>query len=550
MILYFLALGIGSIVITGLFSFNSARRALMERSYNQLTSIRLTRKAAIERFFTDRLTETAFLARSGGGLEQLAVPDYYSGCLPSADAARLVIETESQNAASPSKGQNPKGPDKPFILDYRNEQDTNKQLLSVCRINGTSEVLALVIRQDLIDSMMLEVSPSHGLGHSGETYLVGPDYLMRTSSRFISNSMMNTRVATAPAELALKGHEGIILAEDYRGIKVLSSYGRIDVPGLNWLILAEIDYMEATASINVIRNNIIMLSLLTALALFILTYTISKRITRPLVRLTKAAADLGSGTMDAPLPVESQDETGELTEAFNQMRVSLRLKDEALKAERINRVKSAIDGQDQERQRLSRELHDGIGQGIIGVRLRLAALEKDVPEKIRESLRSVIEINDNLIDEVRTASNALMPPALAEFGLLPAVRSIGHNISDAYGIDTRVEGEFPSGLFGRKPVLYIFRIIQEAMNNAAKHSGAEMILVSLEVTNEMLTIKITDNGKGFDTDTACNGHGLLNMKERVSLLKGCISMASSPSGTTVTIEIPVNKLLYDKIISG
>lgn len=534
MILYFLALGIGSIVITGLFSFNSAREALMERSYNQLTSIRLTRKAAIERFFVDRLNETTFLARTGGGLEQLADQGYYAGSLSGIESEKIGREIRSGEA---------------FIVDYTGGE-SGRKLLSVCRMEGSDEVIALVIRQGLIDSMMLEVSPSHGLGYSGETYLVGSDYFMRTSSRFIKNSVMQTRVMTEPARKALAGGEGIVLAEDYRGVKVLSSYSSIQVSGLHWSILAEIDYTEATASINGIRNNIILLSLLTALALFILTYTISKRITRPLVRLKKAAADLGSGNTYAPLPVESLDELGELTEAFNQMSVNLRTKDEALKAERINRVKSAIDGQDQERQRLSRELHDGIGQGIIGVRLRLAALETQVPEKARENLRSVIKLNDSLIDEVRATSNALMPPALAEFGLIPAIRSIGHNITDAYGMDTRVEGEFPPGLFGRKPVLYIFRIIQEAMNNAAKHSGATELSVSIRTASEMLLVEVSDNGKGFDTGSACSGHGLVNMKERVNLLKGTIRVDSSPAGTRIKVEIPVNKMQYDKIISG
>lgn len=535
MILYFLALGIGGIVITGLFSFNAARKALMERSYNQLTSIRLTRKAAIERFFIDRLNETAFLARTGGGIEQLADQGYYEGSLQENEINLSRITGKDSDIA--------------FIVDY-SEGDSARQLLSVCRMKDGDGLIALIIRQDLIDSMMLEVSPEHGLGYSGETYLVGADYLMRTSSRFIRNSVMKTRVMTIPAQKALTGEEGILLAEDYRKVKVLSSYSSIQVPGLHWSILAEIDYTEATASINTIRNNIILLSLLTALTLFILTYTISRRITRPLVRLKKAASDLGSGGTYAPLPVESLDEMGELTDAFNQMSVNLKMKDEALKAERINRVKSAIDGQDQERQRLSRELHDGIGQGIIGVRLRLAALETEVPDKVREKLRSVIQLNDNLIDEVRATSNALMPPALAEFGLIPAIRSIGHNISDAYGIETRVEGEFPQGLFGRKPVLYIFRIIQEAMNNAAKHSGATVLSVNIKTANEMLLVQITDNGKGFDTGVACSGHGLTNMKERVNLLKGSITVDSSPAGTTIKVEIPVNKMQYDKIISG
>lgn len=528
-----MALGIGAIIITGMFSFRAAQKALLQRTYDQLTSIRLTRKSTVERFLNDRLRETAFMAQQGEG-GWLPVSGYYSGS--------MVID---ENWFSQPV---PKHNDGAFIVDYR-KADSVKRLLAVCRIRNDNKYLALIIKPGLIDSMMLEISPKHGLGYSGETYFVGTDYLMRTSSRFIEGSEMSTRVITIPVLKALEGREGSVLASDYRGIKVLSSYGRMNVNGLNWIILAELDYSEATASINAIRNNIILMSLITALALFLLTYTISRTITLPLKKLKKAASALADGKLHEPLMVESDDEIGELTEAFNNMIVSLGQKDKALRVERSKSVKSAIDGQDRERQRLSRELHDGIGQGIIGIRLRLAALENLVPSDLKEKVGSVISINDTLIDEVRATSNALMPPALAEFGLLSAVKSIGCNITDTTGIKVTVEGELPDGIFGRKPVLYIFRVIQEALNNAAKHSDATEIKVAIQTTRDLLKLEIADNGKGFEAGCINTGLGLPNLKERVSLLKGCISIISSPgNGTVIRASIPVNKVQYDKII--
>lgn len=563
MILYFLALGIGGIVITGLFSFYSAREALLERSYNQLTSIRLTRKAAIERFFTDRLHETAFLASSGNcSISSLPSSDYYAGSVIFDSSGNIISKEQCGNERDYSepllngqfkrqflKGKLLKGK-QPVIADFSNNKVAGNGLLTICPLAGNGNFLGLFIRPTVIDSIMLEVDPQHGLGYSGETYLAGDDFLMRTSSRFIKNSVMSTRVHTLPAVKAVNGEEGVMISSDYRGIQVLSSYGRINAAGLQWVILAEIDYSEATASVYSIRNSIILMSLLTAIGLFILSYVISKSITRPLKRLKQAAAGIGKGYAGAPLPVESDDEIGDLTEAFNLMAIDLQAKEEALKSERTMRVSSAIDGQDKERQRLSRELHDGIGQTIIGIRLRMSALENEIPDKIKDAYSSLININDNLIDEVRAVSNALMPPALAEFGLISAVRSIGNNISDATGISVEVRGQFHENLFGRKPTLYIFRIIQEAMNNAARHSGAGSITTEIDVEGGMLFLKVSDNGKGFDPELACHGHGLLNIRERVNLLRGKLSIVSATSGTTVCAEIPVNKVQYDKIIAG
>lgn len=586
MILYFLVLGIGSIAVTGSFSFFSARKALLERTYDQLTSLRKARQYMVERFFADRLLETTLYASTDEALrlaeccrekesdetavvsftkdKLFPVSGYYSGSMI-LDMSGKVIAGNQPEALKAFSGlkvliqpglRNVK---ESFMIDYRIDVPASTNyLLSVSPVIIKGDVvayLAMMIKPGQLDNFMLEVDPGNGLGYSGETYLAGNDYLMRSKSRFIANSVMKTHVMTNPVSRALKNEEGVMQAYDYRGIAVLSSFGRIKTEGLDWVIVAELDYEEATSSIYSIRNNILLMTVLTALLFFIITYMISSKITRPIKQLKKAAVELGEGRLSSLVGIESNDEIGELAEAFNSMAVILHEKDEALKAERVSRLKSAIDGQDQERQRLSRELHDGIGQSMIAIRLRLAAFENGLPEKLKQNCQSVISLTDSLIDEVRAISNALMPPALAEFGLMPAIRNLCNNLTETNGIKTDLEGEIPAQILGRKARLYIFRILQESLNNAAKHAESTTISITIKTDNNLLSISISDNGKGFDQQSSCvlKGHGLNNIRERASLLKGEATISSSAGhGTTVKIEIPFNliKQLHDKGNSG
>jgi signal transduction histidine kinase len=574
MVLYFLALGIGSIVITGIFSFFTARKALLERTYDQLTSLRLARETLLENYFFDRLRETEYCASSAevkrlatnlishnlyasNLTDSIGLPFfasvYYSGLMILDKSGKLLYKNNqdqqtTENRIAFNSGHLNYNSPKAFVVDLPSGEpmDTN-YLFTACAILIKGEVIAYIalqLRPELINDFMLDANPSNGLGYSGETYLVGDDYLMRSPSRFIQGSVMKTRVMTIPVSKAFKNETGIALVLDYRGIEVLSSYGQVHIDGLKWALIAEIDYKEATASIYTIRNNILLLTVFTALAFFIITYIISRRITRPLIKLKTAAVDLGEGRLNTLLGIESDDEIGELTEAFNRMSINLREKDIALREERGNRLRSAIDGQDQERQRLSRELHDGIGQSMIAIRLRLGAVENIVPEKIKQNIQAVISLTDSLIDDVRAISNALMPPSLAEFGLPAAVSNLCNNLTESYGIKTGLEGEIPGQIPGRKARLYIFRIFQEALNNVAKHSEAKTLKIVSVSKENILYISISDDGKGFDQDSSCasKGHGLNNIIERASLLKGKATIKSSPGeGTTIEIEIPLNK---------
>ena len=574
MVLYFLTLGIGAIILTGYFSFYSARKALLSRTFEQLTSLRLANQARVESFFHDRLQETEKIASSPElreltsmirknqknlALQKLfkASNTGYYGEVFITDSSGLIL-TSGQvdtslltvNGLNNTRSGTEKKPS--FILDYCSGDSTiNYKLFAVARIqkdDAFSEYLALEISSTHINNLLLMDGIDGGFGHSGETYMVGSDGLMRSQSRFIQSSIMTINVKSDAINSTIGG-TGEAIITDYRGIKVLSSFGKVSIEGLDWTMISEIDYQEAIAPVNAIRNSIMLLTLIAAVIFFVITYLISLKITAPLIRLKNAAVELGEGNYTGQLTDVSNDEIGELTEAFNKMTVKLLEKDAALKTEKYNRLRSSIDGQDLERQRLSRELHDGIGQNLIAIRLKLGVIEDNLSAQENEKIKSVIVMADNLIDEVRAISNALMPPALHEFGLNSAVRQLCNTLNESKGIAIDFEGEISGTNLSRKSRLYIFRVIQEIINNVAKHSEADKFSIFAETKDETLTINISDNGKGFNAGSPCSssGHGLSNIKERIDLIKGSLTLDSTEgNGTQFKITIPVNKPQNDK----
>lgn len=574
LILYFLALGTASIITIGLFAYFPARRALINRTYDHLTSIRLARQVRVEAYFAERIREAAIIASSPDIQELfnskppwqalISFPfndNQFRNILSSGNFSGIIISDLSGNIIF----SHPDEPSIRIIADHKRpvpESHTLTHYISdyavtdkgeliplavVCPITSQGQAegtLIMPIKQTQIDNLLPRETPLGGLGYSGEVYLVGRDYLMRSQSRFIPNSIMVTTANTIPVQKAFSRVQGHERAMDYRKIEVLSSYNPLSIPGLDWVILAEIDYQEAISSINGIRNKIIIFGIFTALAFFILTYIISNRITRPLAKLKEAVVNMGEGRLDTALEVSARDEIGELTEAFNLMATNLHEKNQALRSERMNRLRSTIDGQDKERQRLSRELHDGIGQSLIAIRLKLALLENGISEKKQQHFHTLTNLTDNLIDEVRAISNALMPPSLAEFGLNAALRNLCNSISEAHGISVEISGELPGQVSGKKVKLYLFRIIQEALNNAVKHAGAQNITITSSIINDQLSLRIADDGSGFDPDSPCvsKGHGLNNIKERAGLLNGTAKISAAPgSGTVIQIDIPINK---------
>lgn len=205
-------------------------------------------------------------------------------------------------------------------------------------------------------------------------------------------------------------------------------------------------------------------------------------------------------------------------------------------------LKSFIEGEEKERQRLSRELHDGIGQYLVSVKMQLESLlyrdEKDVREQI-----SKIRIDfDKIVDEIRRISNNLMPSVLEAFGIVFAIRNLCVETSEHTGLQISLDfkGDFES--LNKTIKTYIFRIAQEALNNIVKHARAKRVELVLIRQRDEVLFKIRDDGKGFNLQEikSGTGHGMNNMRERVNLLNGSIRIDSHVNeGTQITINIPL-----------
>jgi signal transduction histidine kinase len=589
LIVYFLLLNIFTVIVVGSYSYYRAKDALVERTFDQLTSIRIEKKYRIERFFNDRIQDLNLISKSEdvrniiNYLKASNIPNDNSKTLIYKEYERFlqkhffsdnyyksfyVIDNEGvsvslstsefnttflnfdpiENSSVNNLWKQILENQEALIEDYKIDILTNLPAIfmgaPIFRSEKLIGVVAIEIDIEAINTIMFENNPHNGLGKSGESYLVGTDFLMRSTSRFQNNSVFKTKVNTNGVQEALSGSTGTNLIKDYRNIFVLSSYGGVDIPGLNWAILAEIDEKEAMIPIESIRNNILYLSVLMSLLLFAFVYIIAKRISLPIVKLKHAAQNITKGNYDVFVEdIVSNDEIGSLVDAFNEMSKKIKEQTHKLNLERSMRLSSMIDGQELERQRLSRELHDGLGQSILAIKMRLERMKNASPEKTKEIMEEVQQLFTDTINEVRSISNNLMPAVLNEFGLVDALTNLCREIAKSTGIEVEFYHDHYLVNIEDKIKTYLYRIAQEALNNIIKHSKTQLAKIELISDKEYVFFNISDKGCGFNytDDRKLCGNGISNMKERVNLLNGSIEIDSHKElGTNIKIKIPLN----------
>jgi two-component system, NarL family, sensor histidine kinase DegS len=205
-----------------------------------------------------------------------------------------------------------------------------------------------------------------------------------------------------------------------------------------------------------------------------------------------------------------------------------------------------IEAQEEERKRVSREIHDGPAQLMANVLIRSELLEKIYTEKGTDAARAEIKdlrvmVCDSL-KEVRRIIYDLRPMALDDLGLVPTLDKYLRNVKERSGIDVELHALGQSRRFPNKMEIAIFRLIQESVSNAVKHSDANLIEVKLEFTQKFISLYIRDDGKGFDMSKPAksNSFGMMGMRERVELLEGTLKVKSRLNfGTSVYIQIPI-----------
>ena len=586
LILYFVIVGVISIAMVSLFSIFEAKKGIRHRTFSQLILLRDLRREQIRTFFETRSGELKFLAATDGVVEIAGTIDkneeQNTSCQSKLkDQQLLELVTDSNICRSlyfiSARGKSFKfakdNEDDEFLLEnsginldtshisaFKNPRKTTDHLVfeQVSRNNGLQIFIAVPVMKkgnylgaivselfpDAVYRIIYTKIPGMGLGETGEAYLVGLDGLMRSPSRFIRDAVLKVAVKTDGFKEACVNKESVGIYKDYRGIEVLGAYGCIETGGMKRVILAEIDSDEAMIPLIAIRNEILLLSLIILLAVFIAAWIVAFGITRPLIRLKNAANFITLGNYNQQLEVTMDDEIGELTRAFNAMAREIDSTTMELKEneERLHHYYRAnLDGQDIERQRLSRELHDGLGQQLVAGKLMLESSLYAEGTDLKLKITEAQAIFDQIIGDIRRISHDLSPSILQEFGLNAAIENLCNNMIKTSGIHV----DFHFDLADVKPdemtSIYLFRIIQEGLNNVQRHSGATLVRLDLISDPPGIRLEIEDNGRGFKVSEVAekDGNGLYNIRERVNILKGELFIKSSPGkGTKIHVRLP------------
>jgi two-component system sensor histidine kinase DegS len=212
----------------------------------------------------------------------------------------------------------------------------------------------------------------------------------------------------------------------------------------------------------------------------------------------------------------------------------------------LNQVTRA---QEEERKRISHELHDETIQALVSLSRKLDGLatkNRELPEEYRQGLEDLWQQTNNIIRDVRRLSQDLRPAALDRLGLLPALEWLADDVAKYSGISTKVNVKGTARRLPEDVELVLFRITQEALRNVWRHAQATQAKITVEFDDNKTKISISDNGKGFEPPPQIDGLardgklGLAGMHERAELIGGSIKVSSEKGkGATITVEVPV-----------
>jgi signal transduction histidine kinase len=210
-----------------------------------------------------------------------------------------------------------------------------------------------------------------------------------------------------------------------------------------------------------------------------------------------------------------------------------------------DRLRSSLAAADAERRRWARELHDETLQGLGGLRVLLSsALRREEPQRAREAMREAVTHIEREIANLRAIITELRPAALDELGLRTAIEALldRHREQSGHEIDSELALPGPEAGAARlqdELETAVYRLVQEALTNVAKHADASTVRVTVRQHGDELLVEVQDDGAGFDPGVASDGFGLAGMRERVALVGGRLSVESGDRGTLVVARLPV-----------
>ncbi len=282
---------------------------------------------------------------------------------------------------------------------------------------------------------------------------------------------------------------------------------------------------------------------------------IARRITRPITALAQVAAAITQGDPTVRAAIADRGEVGKLAAAFNDMASSLinASKDKEVLLEELRAkeqlrdtlIGKLITAQEDERKRISRELHDETSQALTSLMLTMRVLAEDATSDAqREALLTGRDVAADILRDVRQLAIELRPPVLDELGLVPAIKKYIEKFDDRQGLSIELSTAGAGRQIDDRIAVALYRIIQEGLNNVVKHSGAKNVRIDIVDDRENISLTIADDGRGISADDLRKAQresrlGLYGMRERVELLQGRLDIETSPKGgAALIITIP------------
>jgi two-component system sensor histidine kinase UhpB len=296
-----------------------------------------------------------------------------------------------------------------------------------------------------------------------------------------------------------------------------------------------------------LKENIFLLFFAVGVSTLVIGIALNQLVIKKLQHFVETVSLIGRGDFGRTVTFKSDDEIKRLADTFNFMARTLMDK---MRLER-KYLSQIIEAQENERRRISRELHDEIGQALTAIKFNLDMIDKELPQTfpvVRGRLGDAKSLSNQTITAMRQLSMDLRPTMLDELGLIPTLRWYVQNFSKRLSIDSQFQAiGFEEKLPSQIETAF-YRIVQEALNNISKHAEASQVEISLEQKDSTIYASIIDNGRGFDLDKVLHpesperGFGIIGMQERISLLGGKIDIQSRPGfGTRIHIEVPNQK---------
>ncbi|MCI4669541.1 MAG: sensor histidine kinase [Bacteroidia bacterium] len=225
-----------------------------------------------------------------------------------------------------------------------------------------------------------------------------------------------------------------------------------------------------------------------------------------------------------------------------QARINQQLVIDLMKEQTIESLNSKLEGQEKERKRVAKELHDTLGGTLAAVKLSMEGLKRSLDDNAREKFKHTQELLSMAYQETRQLSHDMMALPLKHLGLEPSIKSLCKTINSSGKIEVSYEAEIDESInFSNEKETHVYRILQELLQNVIKHAQANKVWVKLKNSHEGLSLSVEDNGRGFPKviNKSTHGMGLSNIEDRVTGLRGELDIESEPGkGSKVSILIP------------